>query len=117
VEPLDELDPLCLKTKDVEVDPPSNDAIQILEAHAQEGLSEVNCSPFQVFSCSFPYDRKSGEVLDILTPPCYDTDTDIANFEEFIHVGRCRWDAFSYDTDPIYDIKGHLRTFPLQLPR
>jgi hypothetical protein len=55
--------------------------------------------------------------LDVLTPPCYDTDTDIADFDEFIHVGRRRWDAFSYDTDPIYDIKGHLRTLPLQLPQ
>jgi hypothetical protein len=117
VEPLDELDPLCLKTEDVEADPPPNDAIQILEARAQEGLSEVNCSPFQFFSGSLPYDTESREVLDILTPPCYDIDTNIANFEDFIHVGRRRWDAFSYDTDPIYDIKGHLRTFPFQLPR
>jgi hypothetical protein len=53
--------------------------------------------------------------LDVLTPPCYDTDTDIADFDEFIHVGRCRWDAVSYDMDPIYDIKSHLRVFPLQL--
>jgi hypothetical protein len=117
VEPLDELDPLCLKTEDVEADLPPDDAIQILEALAQEGLSEVNCSPFQVFSGSLPYDTESGEVLDVLTPPCYDTDTDIVDFDKFIHVGRRRWDAFSYDTDPIYDIKGHLRTFPLQLPQ
>jgi hypothetical protein len=55
--------------------------------------------------------------LDVLTPPCYDTDTDIADFDEFIHVGRCRWDAFSYDTDPIYDIKSHLRMLPYQLPQ
>jgi hypothetical protein len=53
--------------------------------------------------------------LDVLTPPCYDTDTDIAHFDEFIHVGRCRWDAVSYDMDPIYDIKSHLRVLPLQL--
>jgi hypothetical protein len=117
VEPLDELDPLCLKIEDVKVDLPPNDAIQILEALAQEGLSEVHCSPFQVLNGSLPYDTESGEVLDVLTPPCYDTDTDIADFDEFIHVGRRRWDAFKYDTDPIYDIKGHLRTLPLQLPQ
>jgi hypothetical protein len=117
VEPLDELDPLCLITKDVEADLPPDDAIQILEALAQEGLSEVNCSPFQVFSGSLPYDTESREVLDVLTPPCYDTDTDIADFDEFIHVGRRGWDAFSYDTDPIYDIKSHLQTLPLQLPQ
>jgi hypothetical protein len=117
VQPLDELDPLCLKTEDVEADLPPDDAIQILEALAQEGLSEVNYSPFQVFSGSLPYDTESGEVLDVLTPPCYDTDTDIVDFDEFIHVGRRRWDAFGYNTDPIYDIKSHLQTLPLQLPQ
>jgi len=117
VEPLDESNPLCIKNEDVEVDLPPNDTIQILEALAHEGLSEVNCSPFQVFSGSLPYDTESREVLDVLTPPCYDTDTDIANFDDFIHVGRHRWDAFSYDIDPIYDMKGHLQTLPLQLPQ
>jgi hypothetical protein len=34
VEPLDEIDPLCLKIEDVEVHLPPNDAIQILEALA-----------------------------------------------------------------------------------
>jgi hypothetical protein len=117
VEPLDEPDPLCLKAEDVEADLPCDDAIQILEALAQEGLSEVHCSPFQVLNGSLPYDTKSEKVLDVLTPPCYDTDTDIADFDEFIHVGRRRWDALSYDTDPIYDMKGHLQTLPLQLPQ
>jgi hypothetical protein len=115
MEPLDKLDPLCLKTEDVEADLPLDEAIQILEALAQEGLSEVNYSPFQVFSGSLPYDTKSTEVLDVLTPPCYDTDTDIADFDEFIHVGRRRWDVVSYDMDPIYDIKSHLQVLPLQL--
>jgi hypothetical protein len=55
------------------------------------------------------HDTKSEKVLDVLTPPCYDTDTDIADFDEFIHVGRRRWDAIGYDTDPIYDTKDHLR--------
>jgi hypothetical protein len=115
VEPLDDLDPLCLKIEDVKADLPHDDVIQILEALAREGLSEVHCSPFQVLNGSLPYDTR--EVLDVLVPPCYDTDTDIADFDEFIHVGRRRWDAFKYDTDPIYDIKGHLRTLPLQLPQ
>jgi hypothetical protein len=117
VEPLDEPDPLCLKTEDVEADLPSDDAIQILEALAQEGLSEVHCSPFQVLNGSLPYDTKSEKVLDVSTPPCYDTDTDIVDFDEFIHVGRRRWDAFSYDTNPIYDMKGHPQMLPLQLPQ
>jgi hypothetical protein len=117
LEPLDEPDPLYLETEDVEEDFPSNDDIQILEALAQEGLSEVHCSPFQVLNGYLPYDTKSEKVLDVLTPPCYDTDTDIADFDEFIHVGRRRWDTIGYDTDPIYDTKDHLQTLPLQLPQ
>ena len=62
-----------------------------------------------------PYDTESREVLDDLTPPCYDTDIDIADFDEFIHVGRRRWDTFGYDTDPIYDTESHLQSLPLQL--
>jgi hypothetical protein len=115
MEPLDEPDLLCLKIENVEGDFPSNDDIQILEALAQEGLSEVHCSPFQVLNGSLPYDTKSEKVLDVLTPPCYDTDTDTANFDEFIHVGRRRWDMVGYDTDPIYDTESHLQLLPLQL--
>jgi hypothetical protein len=115
LEPLDEPDPLYLETEDVEEDFPSDDDIQILEALAQEGLSEVHCSPFQVLNSPLPYDTKSEKVLDVLTPPCYDTDTDIADFDEFIHVGRRRWDTVGYDTDPIYDTKDHLQLLPLQL--
>jgi hypothetical protein len=117
MEPLDEPDSLYLKTEDVEEDLSSDDDIQILEALAQEGLSEVHCSPFQVLNGYLPYDTKSEKVLDVLTPPCYDTDTDIADFDEFIHVGRRRWDTIGYDTDPIYDTKDHLQTLPLQLPQ
>jgi hypothetical protein len=115
MEPLDEPDSLYLKTKDVEEDLPSDDDIQILEALAQEGLSEVHCSPFQVLNGYLSYDTKSEKVLDVLIPPCYDTDTDIVDFDEFIHVGRRRWDAVGYDTDPIYDTKDHLQLLPLQL--
>jgi hypothetical protein len=117
MEPLDEPDSLYLKIEDVEEDLPSDDDIQILEALGQEGLSEVHCSPFQVLNGYLSYDTKSEEVLDVLTPPCYDTDTDIADFDEFIHVGRRGWDVVGYDTDPIYDTKDHLQTLPLQLPQ
>jgi hypothetical protein len=113
MEPLDKLDPICLKIEYIEADLPPDEAIQILEALAQEGVSEVNYSPFQVFSGSLPYDIESTKVLDVSTPPRYDTDTDIADFDEFIRVGRRRWDAFSYDTDSIYDIKSYLRMLPL----
>jgi hypothetical protein len=117
MEPLDEPDSLYLETEDVEEDLSSDDDIQMLEALDQEGLSEVHCSPFQVLNGYLPYDAKSEKVLDVLTPPCYDTDTDIADFDEFIHVGRRRWDTIGYDTDPIYDTKNHLQTLPLQLPQ
>jgi hypothetical protein len=56
-----------------------------------------------------------GELLNVLNPPCYDTDTDLVDIDEFIHVGRRRWDAVGYDMDPIYDIKSHLQVLPLQL--
>jgi hypothetical protein len=115
MKPLDKLDPLCLKIEDVEADLPPDKAIQILEALAHEGLSEVNYSPFQVSSGSLPYDTDSTEVLDVLTPPCYDIDTDIADFDEFIHVGRRRWDVVSYNVDPIYDVRSHLQVLPLQI--
>jgi hypothetical protein len=112
MEPLDKLYPRCLKIEDIEADLPHDEAIQILEALAQEGASEVNYSPFQVFSGSLPCDAETTKVLDISTPPFYDTDTNIANFDEFIRVVRHRWDAFNYDTNPIYDIKSHLRMLP-----
>jgi hypothetical protein len=48
-------------------------------------------------------------------PACYDTDTDIADFDEFIHVGRRRWDVVGYDLDPIYDTENYLQLLPLQL--
>jgi hypothetical protein len=117
MEPLDEPDSLYLETEDVEEDLSSDDDIQMLEALDQEGLSEVHCSPFQVLNGYLPYDAKSEKVLDVLIPTCYDTDTDTADFDEFIHVGRRSWDAAGYDLDPIYDTKDHLQTLPLQLPQ
>jgi hypothetical protein len=75
--------------------------------------------PLQDFDDCPLYDlgkeEEMGELLNVSNPPCYDTDTDIADFDEFIHVGRRRWDAVGYDMDPIYDIKSHLQVLPLQL--
>jgi hypothetical protein len=42
MEPLDKLDPLCLKTEDVEADLPLDEVIRTLEAPAQEGLNKVS---------------------------------------------------------------------------
>jgi hypothetical protein len=39
----------------------------------------------------------------------------VDNIDEFIHVGKRKWDVIGYDGDPIYDIEGHFQMFPLQL--
>jgi hypothetical protein len=54
--------------------------------------------------------------LDALKPPCYDKGSDIVdNIDEFIHVGRRKWDVIGSNEDPIYDIEGHFQKFHLQL--
>jgi hypothetical protein len=114
MEPLDKLDPLYLKNKDVEADLPLDEVIQILEVPAYEGLSKVSHLPFQFFNDSLSYDVESKEVLDILTPSCYDENEDfVDNIDEFIHVGKRKWDVIGYDGDLIYDIEGHSQKFPL----
>jgi hypothetical protein len=56
------------------------------------------------------------EPLKASNPACYDIDNDMVdNIDEFIHVGRRKWDVVGYDMDPIYDIKNHFQVFPLQL--
>jgi hypothetical protein len=114
MEPLDKLDPLYLKVEDVEADLPFDEVIQILEAPAQEEVSKVSYFPFQIFNDSLSYDVESEEVLDVLTPSCYDEDDDfVDNIDEFIHVGKRKWDVIGYDGDPIYDIEGRFQELPL----
>jgi hypothetical protein len=56
------------------------------------------------------------EPLDSLIPSCYYKYNDmINNIDEFIHVGKCKWDVIGYDRDSIYNIEGHFQMFPLQL--
>jgi hypothetical protein len=117
MEPLDKLDPLYLKTEDVEANLPLDEVIQILESLAHEGLSKVSYFPFHIFNDSLSYDAKSREVLDVLNPPCYDTNTDIIDIDEFIHVGRRKWDVLVSDIDPIYNIENHSQLLPSQLPQ
>jgi hypothetical protein len=60
--------------------------------------------------------RRKNEFSNVSNPACYDTDSDIVdNIDEFIHVGRRRWDIVGYDMDPIYDIESHFQVLPLQL--
>jgi hypothetical protein len=110
MEPLDKLDPLCLKTEDVEADK----VIRTLEAPTQEGLNKV--SYFKTFNDYLFYDVESKEVSDVLIPSCYDKDNDfVDNFDEFIHVGKHGWDMFRCDDNPMYDIDGPFQRLPLHL--
>jgi hypothetical protein len=55
--------------------------------------------------------------LDALDPSCYNKSDDvIENIDEFIHVGRHKWDVICLGEDPIYNIEGHFQLFSLQQP-
>jgi hypothetical protein len=92
---------------------------QVLEVPAQEETNTVSYPPLQNFDDSLPYDlgneEEMDETLNVLNPPCYDTDSDIVDIDEFIHVGKRKWDIAGYGTDPIYDIGSHFQVLPLQL--
>jgi hypothetical protein len=90
--------------------------IKLLEVPAQE---ETVSYPLTLnFDDALPSDEKEeeDEFLSLTNPACYDTDSDtVDNIDEFIHVGRRRWDIVGYDLDPIYDTECHLQLLPLQL--
>jgi hypothetical protein len=99
---------------------PFDEVIQAFDAPAQEEVNTVSCFPFQDFDDALFCDLESKEVLeeplDALIPSCYDEGNDMVNnIDEFIHVGRRKWDVIGYDGDPIYDIEDHFQMFPLQL--
>jgi hypothetical protein len=87
---------------------------QVLKAPAQEEI--VSFPPLQDFDDFLLYDlgneQEMNGPLNVLNPPCYDIDTDIVDFDEFIHVGRCKWDVVGFDMDPIYDIENHFQVLP-----
>jgi hypothetical protein len=89
---------------------------QVLKAPAQE--ETVSYPPLQHFDESLPFDlgdkEEMDEPLNILNPACYDTDSDIVDIDDFIHVGRRKWDIVSYDMDPIYDIENHFQVLHSQ---
>jgi len=33
----------------------------------------------------------------------------VDNIDDFIHVGRHKWDMIGHDGDPIYNIEGHFK--------
>jgi hypothetical protein len=94
--------------------------------HEEENV--VSCTPFQVFDVASFHDSESEEVLeeplDALDPSCYNKGDDaIENIDDFIHVGRRKWDmnCSSFDGDPIYDIEGcfqikNIELLPLEQP-
>jgi hypothetical protein len=126
-QPLEELDPSFLdedKEKslgDGVLDPlPFDEVIQANDPPAQQEVNTVSYLPLQNFDVPLFYDLERGEVLeeplDTLNPSCYDKGSDISNnIDEFIHVGKCKWDVIGSNEDPIYDIEDHLQKFPLQL--
>jgi hypothetical protein len=76
----------------------------------------VSYPPLQNFDDFLLYDlgneKEMDEPLNVLNHPCYDTDTDIVDIDEFIHVGGHKWDVVGYYMDPIYDIENHFQVFP-----
>jgi hypothetical protein len=79
---------------------------KVLEAPAQE--ETISYPPHLVFDDALLYDEGNEEeenkISNASNPACYDTDSDIVdNIDEFIHVGRRRWDIIGYELDPIYD--------------
>jgi len=91
--------------------------VEVLEAPAQE--EKLSYPPLQDFDDCLLYDLgkegEIGELLNDFNPPCYDTNTDIVDIDEFIHVGRRKWDIVGFDMDPIYDIENHSQLLPTQL--
>jgi hypothetical protein len=88
--------------------------IELLEVPAQE--ETVSYLPILNFDDALPCDEKEGEdeFSNLANPAYYDTDSDtVDNIDEFIHVGRRRWDIVGYDLDPIYDTENHLQLLPL----
>jgi hypothetical protein len=82
-------------------------------------VNTISYYPFKDFDDALFYDLESEEVLeeplDALNPSCYDKGSDMVNnIDEFIHVGRCKWDVIGSDEDHIYDMEGYLRMLPLQ---
>jgi len=81
---------------------------KVLKAPTQEEV--VSFPPPIIFDDAPLCDREDEEEirnsLNASNPACYDTDSDIVNnIDEFIRVGRRRWDVVGYDMDPIYEIE------------
>jgi hypothetical protein len=112
-----------MKTKCIGISPPFDEVIQASIPPAQEEKNVVSYTPFQVFDVDAFHEWESEDVLeeplDTLVPSCYNESDDVINnIDEFIHVGRCKWDVtcYGFNGDPIYDIEGHFQLLPLEQP-
>jgi hypothetical protein len=65
---------------------------QVLKAPVQEKTNTVSYPPLKSFHDSLLYDvgdeEEINEPLNVLNPSCYDTDSDLVDIDEFIHVRR-----------------------------
>jgi hypothetical protein len=118
---LNEADDPCCAIKDKEATHEDEtithaENIELLEVPVQQEI--VSFPPPLVFDNALPCDEveEEDEFSKFSNPSYYDTDNDtVNNIDEFIHVGRRRWDIVGYDLDPIYDTESHFQWFPLQL--
>jgi hypothetical protein len=117
---LNEVDGPCCAIKDKEAvreDETMTHAedIEVREVPAQQ--ETVSYPPLLAFDNALPCDEEEeeDECSNVSNPVCYNIDSDaIDNIDEFIHVGRRRWDIVGYDLDPIYGLESH---FQLLLPQ
>jgi hypothetical protein len=103
MEASDQIEVPCCAIEDEEMTLAEN--IELLKVPAQE--ETVSYPSLLVSNDALPCNEKEEED-ESTNPACYDTDTDIADFDDFIHVGIHRWDVVGYDLDPIYDTEGLL---------
>jgi hypothetical protein len=120
---LDKLDPMYYDVEDVGASHEDealmpvfsfDEVIEVFDAPAQEEVTTVSYFPFQDFEdalfCDLESEEQLEEPLDVLSPSCYDKGNDMVdNIDEFIHVGKRKWDVIGYDGYPIYDIEGHFQ--------
>jgi hypothetical protein len=88
---------------------------KVLKNPAQEEI--VSYPPPENFDNFLPRDLEEAmdEHMSGFNPPCYDIDTDKVDIDEFIHVGRRKWDVIDFRMDHIYDIENHSQLLPLHL--
>jgi hypothetical protein len=89
---------------------------KVLEVPAQEETVSYTPPPVIDDASLCDEEEEEDEISNFSDPACYDTSSDtVDNIDEFIRVGRRRWDIVGYDLDPIYDTESHFQLLPLKL--